>query len=557
MDFSQLSILLVVAAVFAFAAKLLRQPLLVGYLFAGVALSVSGLITDHFALENLGKIGVALLLFLLGLEMNIKEVATIGKHASIAGFFEMALTAVVGLGLALILGFSLVPALYIATALTFSSTIIMVKLLSDKKDLSSLYGKISVGSLLFQDIVAILILIFLAGVGGGGSSLSDYFFVAVKLAILLISLYIFARKAIPPFFERFVAGSPELLFIVSVAWALGVASFVAGPVGFSLEIGGFLAGLSLSTLPEHLQIASRSRSLHDFFLILFFVFLGTQLVLGVPIQSILLPAILFSAVVLLINPISVLVVLGIMGYKKRTSFLSALTVSQTSEFSLILLTVGLQLGHVRQSDVATVVLVTAITMTVSTYIILGGDKLYKRLQRSLSIFERRKTTEHIDNIPTSLKNHVVIAGCHRTGRTLIRYFKAKKYDFLVVDFNPSVYNELTAENINVIFGDISDPEILEAAGIVSARLIISTVGNLQDNLTLLEYVVEAEEKPLTIFTSSSRTHALKLYEKGADYVVVPEVVAGDHIRNLLRIYGTRSERLKKAGQSHFNRLIFT
>ena len=140
MDFSQLSILLVVAAVFAFAAKLLRQPLLVGYLFAGVALSVSGLITDHFALENLGKIGVALLLFLLGLEMNIKEVATIGKHASIAGFFEMALTAVVGLGLALILGFPLVPALYIATALTFSSTIIMVKLLSEKKDLSSLYG---------------------------------------------------------------------------------------------------------------------------------------------------------------------------------------------------------------------------------------------------------------------------------------------------------------------------------------------------------------------------------------------------------------------------------
>jgi Kef-type K+ transport system membrane component KefB len=557
MDFSQLSLLVVVSAVFGFIAKIFRQPLLVGYLFAGLILSASGIIDDHSSLENLGKIGVALLLFLLGLEMNLKEVATIGKHASIAGFFEMALTAIFGFGLCILIGIPFVPALYISTALTFSSTIIMVKLLSEKKDLSSLYGKISVGSLLFQDLVAIFILIFLAGLGQSGASLYDYIFVFVKLIILLATLLILSKKVIPIFFERFVAGSTELTFIVSVAWALGVASFVAGPVGFSLEIGGFLAGLTLSGLPEHLQIAARNRSLRDFFLTIFFVYLGTQLVIEGSIISLLLPTLLFSAVVLIINPINVLIVMGFMGYKKRTSFLSALTVSQTSEFSLILMTVGATLGHVRQSDVAVVVLVTAITMTISTYMIIGGDKLYKRLSGYLSIFERKRIKEKVYVTPTHLNDHIVLVGCDRTGSTLVRYFQKKGYDFLVVDFNPSVYSRLTADNIDIIFGDISDPEIFTAAGIEGSRVVISTISNLPDNLTLLENINKLTKKPISIFTASTRKEAVRLYEAGASYVTVPDIVAGDHIRHLFRTYGVTSNKLVKMGKKHFERLIYT
>lgn len=555
MDFSQLALLVVVAASFGFVAKLLKQPLLVGYLFAGLFLSLTGLISDQALLENLGKIGVALLLFLLGLEMNLREVATIGKHASVSGFFEMALTGVVGFGLSLLLGFSPISSAYIAIALTFSSTIIMVKLLSEKKDLSSLYGKIAVGSLLFQDLVAILILIFLAGVGQGGATAFDYLFIFVKLTLLVGVLWVVSRKLVPVFFERFVSGSNELLYIVSIAWALGVASFVSGPVGFSLEIGGFLAGLALSTLPEHLQIASRSRSLRDFFLTIFFVYLGTQLAIEGSISGLIFPALVFSFVVLVVNPISVLLVMGFMGYKKRTSFLSSLTMSQTSEFSLILMTVGASLGHISQSDVATVVLVTAVTMTVSTYIILGGGKLYKKLEKYLSIFERKHTKAEVFVDESKMFDHIILVGADRTGTSLSRFFRKRNKDFVVVDFNPAVYSRMAAQNYNIIFGDITDADIIEAANLKGAKLVVSTISQLEDNLILLEYIKKLEKPPRTIMTMSTKRDAIKLYEKGASYVIVPDIVAGEYIRHLIETHGIGEITLEKLGKSHFRRLM--
>jgi len=248
--------------------------------------------------------------------------------------------------------------------------------------------------------------------------------------------------------------------------------------------------------------------------------------------------------------------MGVMGYRKRTSFMAGLTVAQISEFSLILMAMGLSLGHLDSTHVALVVLVGVVTMTISTYLILGSDKLYSVLQNYLDIFEKKKPKELAYLIPTKLKEHIVLVGGDRTGSSLAKFLLRKNVSFVVVDFNPKVYTRMTADNLNVVFGDINDPEIIEAANVTKANYIISTISNLSDNLVLLEFIKGLAKKPKTILTAATRSDAVKLYESGANYVVVPEIVAGDHITHLLDIYGYQGKRLTKAGKSHFNRLIF-
>jgi voltage-gated potassium channel Kch len=328
-------------------------------------------------------------------------------------------------------------------------------------------------------------------------------------------------------------------------------------LNFSIEIGGFLAGISLSNLPEHNQIATRVRPLRDFFLTIFFVLLGTHLALAGDILPVILPALLLSAFVLIGNPIIVMSIMGVMGYKKRTSFMAGLTVAQISEFSLIIVTMGVALGHLRGYDMSVVTMVAVITMTLSTYMILGSDKVYRKLEPYLSVFERNNPKEKVFIKETQLRDHIVLVGCDRTGSSIIPYLKKLDVPFVVVDFNPKVYEKLTAKNHNVVFGDISDDEILEAASVDKAKMVISTTYNISDNLKLLESIKSFNNSPLTIFTTSRRAEGLKLYEHGANYIIVPDVLAGDYIRHVLRTYGLKGKRLRKAGKSHYKRLIFT
>lgn len=553
MGFSQIAVLLAAAAIAGIAAKLIRQPLIIGYLFAGYVLAVFGLIPHGESLESLSQIGVALLLFLVGLEMKLSELPSIGKVALITGMGQIIFTSVVGFLLASVLGFGTLPSIYIAVALTFSSTIIIVKLLSQKNDLGSLYGRISVGFLLVQDLVAVLILMFLAGLNTGEFGPTTYLFVATKGIFLLLAVWFLSKKILPLIFAKIIDQSTELLFIVGIAWALGIAAFVGGPLGFSLEIGGFLAGLALSNLPDHLQISSRTRSLRDFFLTLFFLLLGTNLVVG-DVGSLLVPAVVFALFVLIGNPLIVLTIMGIMGYRKRTGFMASVTVAQISEFSLILMAMGVAIGHVAEKEVAIVVMVGVITMTLSTYLILGADKLYPKLENILSIFERKKIKEPVFAIEKVLKDHVVLVGSHRTGTALMPLFVKHKVDFVVVDFNPELAEKLSSQKIPVVFGDITDSDILEAANMAEAKLVISTTSDLHDNLLILSYLKSKNAKAHTILKAAARDEALKLYKAGADYVIVPEVVAGEHIRHLVKSYGISSNKIEKLGENHLKRI---
>jgi len=551
MDFAQVALLTALAAVSGAVAKLLRQPLLIGYLLVGLLLALTGIVHDTDVFSGLGQIGVALLLFLVGIEMNVKELPSIGKVALIAGLGQIVFTSVIGFLLASLLGFPPTAALYTAVALTFSSTIIIVKLLGERKDLGSLYGRISIGFLLVQDFVAVLILMFLAGFGETIPSALDVLFIIAKGVLLILLIYILSRKILPKLFDQFLASNQELLFIGSLGWALGLAALVAGPVGFTIEIGGFLAGIALSGLPEHMQIANKTRPVRDFFLTIFFILLGTHLV--VPnIGEVLLPAIIFSAFVLIGNPLILLIILGVMGYKRRTSFMAGLTVAQISEFSLILMAMGAGLGHVTGSNVATIIIVAVITMTLSTYLILGADKVFIYLRDPLAFFERKNPTELEQPNFSGFADHVVLVGAHKTGERLLGFLKKKKAQYLVVDFDPYIFSKFARKGVPVLFGDINDPEILELSAVKDAKLVISTISNLPVNLSLLNII--SVGRTLSIFTAHTRVEALRYYEAGASYVLIPEEAAGDHIRHILSSYGLTSKRIVEAGKRHGKRL---
>lgn len=551
MEFSHFALLIVAAAVSGVIAKIFKQPLIIGYLFAGVILGALGLVGSAETFSQLGRVGVTLLLFLVGLEMNLEDIPSLGKTVFLTALGQIVFTSIIGFFLAFGLGFSPLVSLYISIGLTFSSTIIVVKLLSEKHELSSLHGKISLGFLLVQDLVAIIILIALAGIKNGEVSLVTYILVLLKAFFLLGILWFLSKKAIKHFFARFLDSSGELVFIAAIAWALGLAAFVEGPLGLSLEIGGFLAGLTLANLPEHLQIASKTKPLRDFFLTIFFLVLGTNLILD-DISKIIVPAIIFSIFVLIGNPLVVMAILGLMGYRRKTSLYTSLSVAQISEFSLILMALGLSLGHVSESDVALMVLVGVITMTLSTYMILGADKIYAILGDALRLFERRDLTEGKTKLGKHLKDHVVIIGADRTGSSIIPYFK-RHYDLVVVDYNPHAFSKLVGQGINAIYGDINDVDVLEATGLRNAKLIVSTTADVRDNFLLLEHLNGVKNKINIVMKAQNNSDAIKLYEKGASYVLVPQILAGEHILHLSKTYGD-GVGLRKSGEAHFKRI---
>jgi Kef-type K+ transport system membrane component KefB len=484
-------------------------------------------------MRSLGQIGITLLLFMLGMEIRLSKIQSVGKVALITGLGQILFTTAVGFVICVALGFSPLASLYMAIALTFSSTIIIVKLLSDKKDLNSLYGKIAVGVLLVQDFVAIIALIFLSGFQNGGQPISVLSFglLMLKAVVLFGWVILFSNTLLPKIVNK-IAGSSEVLFLFSIAWAFSLAALVSSPyVGLSIEIGGFLAGFALGNSSENFQIVAKVKAVRDFFITIFFVTLGMSLVFD-NISRIWLPASILAVYVLIGNPIILMGILGFLGYRKRTSFLVGLTVSQISEFSMIVVFMGYKLNHV-QSDVVSVITVAGtITFVLSTYMIMNGNSLYKKLSPFLDIFERKHTHEQTMKIE-NLTDHVILVGANRMGETILEALLKMEHKVIVVDFDPEVIERLREKKVNCLYGDIADFEIQEKINISCARLIISTVPDVEDNLLLLESISKQNKKALVVVCALEKGNAAILYKAGADYVVLPHLAGGRHLAKIL------------------------
>ncbi len=520
-----LAMVVLTAAILGFAAKALRQPLIVAYLATGAIIGYFNVfnIGDEASFRLFSELGVMFLLFLVGLEINYDSLRLVGRASLLLGFGQIAVTFGVGFGLAQIFGFSAIHSAYIAIALTFSSTIIAVKMLSEKRDLNSLYGRLAVGILLVQDFAVILLLVVLAGFSAGGAvSLIDIVVAAGKGIGLFVLMLFLGRKILPRIADR-AARSTELLFIMSLAWMFATAAVVAR-MGLSIEIAGFLAGLALANASEHYQIAGRIRPLRDFFIVIFFVMLGSTIATA-SFTGLTWPIIIFSLFVLVGNPIIVLVIMGVMGYRKRTAFLTGLAIAQISEFSLVLVSLGRSVGHLDDASVSLITAVGIVTITLSSYLVTHADSLFRRFSRLLGFFER-KTTKENGWTTREFKKPVILIGAHRTGESIA--LSLAKEDLLVIDFDPEVIAELARHGYDYIFGDIGDPDVREQANFAAARLVVSTSPDVDDNLAVLELVRQLDPRPKVVLRADTETDARLFYVRGADYVLLPNITAGQY-----------------------------
>jgi Kef-type K+ transport system membrane component KefB len=556
--FLQLSSILVLATLFGILARILKQPLIVAYIFTGIIISVFGLFSaiDKSTLELLSSLGIAFLLFLVGIDLKIDDLKYVGKAAIYMGFGQILFTAIVGFVLISALGFSTVSALYIAIAITFSSTVIIVKLLAEKNDLQSLYGKITIGYLLVQDFVAIVALMILSGFGNSHvPSIATVALIFTKGAGLVLFTYLITKFALKPIF-KFASSSVELLFVAAVAWAF-LLSAVAEQAGFSITIGAFLAGIAIASSPYRMQISARVKPLRDFFIIIFFILLGASFSFGAIGFS--LPKIVILSVFILIGkPLIVLAIMLTLKFRNRTSFLTAATVAQVSEFSLILMTVGLGLGHVNSAEVSIVAAVGVVTITLSSYLILHGSSIYKVLQKPLNRLFPEKGNDPYVSHSENLKDHVILVGGEQMGSDILNFLSGKisdKNQIVVIDFNPEIFNQLQGAGYNAVFGDISDPEVLEELALGKAKLLIITDPDISDSAQIIAMARKKDYKGPIISSSYWIHDAIKLYEMGVDYVVVPEMVGGKHIARVLSDNWDELGKIKKEKSKRFEELV--
>jgi len=539
--FYEIAALLVLAAGVGFIGLLLRQPLIVSFIAVGILAgpSVFNIAQSNEPIDLLAELGIAVLLFLVGLKLDLKLVRTLGPVALMTGLGQVAFTTIFGFLIGLALGFDVVASLYIAVALTFSSTIIIVKLLSDKREIDSLHGRIALGFLIVQDLVVVLAMIVLSAVGVGAAAVDSageasgtlntwlpVLQVFANGAMMLVFVGLFIRFVATPLVER-LARAPELLVSFAIGWAALLAA-VGHYLGFGKELGGLLAGISLASTPFREAIAARLASLRDFLLLFFFIALGAALdlsVLGDNVGA----ALIFSLFVLIGNPLIVLAIMGVLGYRKRTGFLAGLTVAQISEFSLIFMAMGVSIGHVGEDSLGLVTLVGLVTIAASTYMITYSQTLYRYLEPLLGPFERKKAGRHEDQWADRPAPHdVIIFGLGRYGFGMARELSRQGYSVLGVDFDPVAVRYAKEQGVETLFGDATDPEFIAHLPLSGVQWIVAAVPDGETGLhhddprrSLVGALREARYTGRIALTAHHETRAAPLRDAGADLVLMP------------------------------------
>src|SRR6056297_3170371 len=544
--FAEVAVLLVMAAAIGLLGILLRQPLIVSFIAVGLIAGPSALdvVQSDAQIDLLSELGIAVLLFLVGIKLDVKLIRSLGAVSLLTGLGQVAFTSIFGYLIGFALGLGHVTSLYVAVALTFSSTIIIVKLLSDKREIDSLHGQIALGFLIVQDLVVVLAMIVLSaigiGAGGGGGHGGGSVPLVLASGVAMVALVVlFVRYVADPLTER-LARAPELLVIFAIAMAAMFAA-IGDIVGLGKEVGGLLAGVALASTPYRETIAARLAPLRDFLLLFFFIALGSALdlsLLGTHVTG----AIVFSLFVLVGNPLIVLVIMGALGYRKRTGFLAGLTVAQISEFSLIFVAMGVSLGHVQEDALGLVTMVGLVTIAASTYMITYSHQLYALLERFLGVFERKGTPRESSQAGAHREDGytVIVFGLGRFGTAIGMRLKRRGIRVLGVDFNPFAIRRWRELGLDTEFGDASDPEFLAGLPLARAQWIVSTIPiyptglSHEDTRTTLIQISRAHGfRGRIAVASHNAKDTEELFGSGADIVLEPFQDAADRAVELL------------------------
>jgi len=551
--FIELSKILGITVVTTGLARLLKQPAIIGYILSGIIAGpvFFNIINSTATLTTFSQIGVALLLFFVGLNLNPKVIKDVGKIALITGLGQVLFTTFIGFIILKLIGFSTTTALYVAIALAFSSTIIIMKLLSDKRDLESLYGRISVGFLIIQDFIAIFILLLISSISNGANLGSMAIETLLKGLGGIILLFLLTMYILPKL-TKVIAKSQEFLLLFSISWCFIIAA-VFHYLNFSIEAGALLAGITLSMSPYHFEISSKMKPLRDFFLILFFIMLGSQMIFSNILQYswVILG---LSSFVLIGNPIIVMTLMGLLGYTKRNSFLAGLTVAQISEFSLIVITMGVSVGHISQDILSVVTAIGLITFAGSTYMILYSNKLYNFLSRYLTLFERKgkKVDEH--KYHKEDNHEIILFGYNRIGFDVLKSLKKIKKKFLIIDYDPEIITKLSKEGYDCRYGDAEDSELLDEINFSKTKMVISTIPLMDTNLLIISKVKEINPKAVLSVVSHQINEAERLYEAGATYVIMPHFLGGKHFSTMIEKNKLSMSKFLKEKIAHMDHL---
>ena len=531
-----IAIAIVSATALAYLARVLGQPLLLAYIGAGLLVGPAGLglINQEEEIAELSELGLAFLMFIVGLEIDLKKLVSSGRIGALVGTIQVTLCAALTVGFVLLLGFSGLPALYLGVATAFSSTLIVVKLLSDRNELDTVDGRLTLGILLMQDVLAIVVLAL-------QPNLTDPSVLPIAVSLvsglgLVAGALVISRYVLPGLF-RYVAKSPEIVLVSAISWCL-IVGYLGMLANFSIAMGALIAGVTLSAFPYSLDVVAKIRSLRDFFVILFFVALGMQL--QVDSVQVVLVAVALSIFVLASRFLTVLPALYGLGYGSRVGTLCSIALAQAGEFGLVIVALGLALGHVGRDVASIVALTVVITSTVSTYMIVANDSIAQRvvaLLKRMGLPERMKSGDAPDD--GHPRHDVVLLGFHRVASSLVHETRAceKELDALVVDFSPEVYRELQALEVPVVYGDIGNLDTLEHAGIEEAEVVVSTVSEDflrgTDNVTLLKQIRRLNADARVILSAETLERAREMYEAGADYVILPRVETARAFREVL------------------------
>ncbi len=537
--FQEIALLLAAAAGIGALGLWLRQPLILAYIVVGIIAGpmVFGWLSvqhaAHDPLDLLAQIGVAVLLFTVGLKLDLHLVRRLGAVALATGLGQLTFTILFGYLLALALGMAHLKALYIAVALTFSSTIIIVKLLSDKKELDSLHGRIAVGFLIVQDIAVVIAMMVMSSLNmaEAGGVTATLGMIVLKLAAAGLLLAVAMRWVLPRLLDL-VARSQELMLLFAIAWGVALASL--GEVfGFSKEVGAFLAGFSLATSPYREAMSSRLNPVRDFLLLFFFLDLGAKLELTA-FEGQIPAAMVLSAFVLIGNPLIVMAIMGYMGYRKRTGFMAGLTVAQISEFSIVFVAMGVTLGHVGGDALGLVTLVGLLTISVCTYMVLYGQPLYEKLKPWLGLFERKvpfreRAAGNIEAVP-----EVILFGLGRYGGRLMQRLHAQGIATLGVDFDPEALRHARQHGLPVCFGDAEDAELPATLPLESARWVVSTLPDADVNRALISALRAQGHRGRVAVAAHDKDDARMLKKAGASLVFHPYSDAADYAAEILQ-----------------------
>ena len=522
--FSELALLLIAAAAAGAIALRLRQPVLIAYIVVGIVVgpAVFGFVTAHDQIDLLAQMGIAVLLFLVGLKLDLAHVRHIGPVALATGLGQLGFTIAVGFGLILLLGRTPLEALYVAVALTFSSTIIIVKLLSDKREIDALHGRIAVGFLIVQDLAVVLAMMVVSALGGGGDGPTEVVLSLLwRVALAGAALYVLMRYVLPRA-VALMARSQELLLIFAIAWGVGLAA-LGEWAGFSKEAGAFLAGFSLASTSYRDAISARLTGIRDFLLLFFFIDLGAKLdfsTLGGEIG----PAVVLSLFVLIGNPLIVMAIMGYMGYRKRTGFLAGLTVAQISEFSIIFIAMGISLGHVGAEALGLTTLVGVTTIAVSTYMILYSHSLYERLGPWLTLFERRNPHRELAaelGAEGTARIDVIVFGLGRYGGRFAHGLSETGLTVVGVDFDPETARAWRDKGLSVRYGDGTEAELLDSLPLADCGWVVSTLPDLSSNRGLLQALWAHHFTGELAIVARNDEDGLQLKQLGVPTVIYP------------------------------------